>query len=205
MKEPELTYHDTEWGVPVHDDRMLFELLTLEGAQAGLSWETILRKREGYRRVFRGFDPAAVARFEDDAIEAAVHDTGIVRHRGKILATINNASAFLNVQHAYGSFDFFLWGFVDRHQRVSRYSMTDDVPATTDLSDAVSRDLRQRGFAFVGSTIVQSFLQACGVLNDHRLTCFRAHSNVERLRNHAYSNATSAPDREGRERDDGTP
>ena len=174
LKEPELTYHDTEWGVPVHDDRMLFELLSLEGAQAGLSWETILRKRDGYRRVFGGFDPGGVARFDDAAIEAAVLDPGIVRHRGKIVSTVENASAFLNVAREYGSFDAYLWGFVDGRPCVSRYSMDDDVPTTTDLSDSVSRDLKKRGFKFVGSTIVQSFLQATGVRDDHRVTCFRA-------------------------------
>lgn len=173
-KEPELTYHDEEWGVPLHDDRKLFELLTLEGAQAGLSWETILRKRDGYRRVFCEFDPAVVACFDIGSIEAAVNDPGIVRHRGKILATVNNASAFLRIQHEFGTFDAYLWSFVDGSPQISRYSVDDDVPATTDLSDLVSRELRKRGFKFVGSTIVQAFLQACGLLNDHRSTCFRA-------------------------------
>jgi DNA-3-methyladenine glycosylase I len=173
-KEPELTYHDTEWGVPVHDDRRLFELLTLEGAQAGLSWETILRKRDGYRRVFHNFDPATVARMDNDAVDAAVADPGIVRHRGKIASTVSNASVFLEVQREYGSFDAYLWAFVDGRPRVSRYRPGDDVPATTDLSDSVSKDLRKRGFRFVGSTIVQSFLQACGVRDDHRADCFRA-------------------------------
>ena len=174
IKEPELSYHDTEWGVPVHDDRMLFELLSLEGAQAGLSWNTILRKREGYRRVFRGFDPKAVAGLDAAAIDAAVVDSGIVRHRGKIVATVANASAFLQVQREYGSFDTYLWAFVGGRPCISRYAMRDEVPTTTDLSDAVSADLRKRGFRFVGSTIVQSFLQAAGVRDDHRLTCFRA-------------------------------
>jgi DNA-3-methyladenine glycosylase I len=173
-KEPELTYHDTEWGVPVREDRLLFELITLEGAQAGLSWTTILRKRDGYRRVFRGFDPKAVAAFDAADIEAAVNDPGIVRHRGKIVSTVGNASAFLAVQHEYGSFADYLWAFVDGKARAGRYAAGAELPATTALSDEVSRDLRKRGFRFVGSTIVQSFLQACGVLNDHRLTCFRA-------------------------------
>jgi DNA-3-methyladenine glycosylase I len=173
-KEPELTYHDTEWGVPVHDDRLLFELLTLEGAQAGLSWETILRKRAGYRRIFHGFDPAIVAQMDAAAIDAAVADPGIVRHRGKIVSTVSNAAVFLDVQREYGSFDSYLWAFVDGRPRVHRYGAHEEVPATTDLSDAVSRDLRKRGFRFVGSTIVQAFLQAAGVLDDHRADCFRA-------------------------------
>ncbi len=172
--EPELSYHDTEWGVPVHDDRMLFELLTLEGAQAGLSWETILRKRDGYRRVFRGFDPRVVAEFDAAAIEAAVNDPGIVRHRGKILSTVGNAAAFLEVARECGSFDAYLWNFVEGRPRITRHRPGDDVPTTSDLSDLVSRDLRARGFKFVGSTIVQSYLQACGVRDDHYATCFRA-------------------------------
>jgi len=174
--EPERTYHDTEWGVPVHDDARLFELLTLEGAQAGLSWSTILRKRAGYRRIFRDFDPAIVARFGADDIAAALLDPGIVRHAGKIRSTVTNAAAFLDLQRDQGSFDAFLWAYVDGRPRVSRYGPDEDVPATTDLSDRISRDLRARGFSFVGSTIVQSFLQACGVLDDHRATCFRASS-----------------------------
>ncbi len=173
-KEPERSYHDREWGVPVHDDRRLFELLTLEGAQAGLSWRTILLKREGYRRVFLDFDPAAVARFDAVAIEAACIDPAIVRHRGKILSTVSNAAAFLRVQAQYGSFDAYLWAFVDGRPRISRATGDEDVPTTTDISDTISRDLRKRDFRFVGSTIVQSFLQACGILDDHRATCFRA-------------------------------
>ena len=173
-KEPELTYHDTEWGVPVREDRHLFELITLEGAQAGLSWTTILRKREGYRRVFHDFDPTVVAAFDAAAIEAAVNDPGIVRHRGKIVSTVGNASAFLAVQREHGSFSNYLWAFVDGKPRAGRYAASAEVPATSALSEEVSRDLRKRGFRFVGSTIVQSFLQACGVRNDHRRTCFRA-------------------------------
>ena len=173
-KEPELTYHDEEWGVPVHDDRTLFELLTLEGAQAGLSWDTILRKREGYRRVFCGFEPARVAAFDGDDIEKAVSDAGIVRHRGKIRSTVNNAAAFLGVQREFGSFDAYLWAFVGGIPRVSRHGADEDVPTTTELSDTVSRELRKRGFTFVGPTVIQSFLQATGVRDDHRATCFRA-------------------------------
>jgi DNA-3-methyladenine glycosylase I len=174
--EPARAYHDTEWGVPLHDDVRLFELLTLEGAQAGLSWDTILRKREGYRRVFRGFEPATVARFSEADIAAAVLDPGIVRHRGKIRSTVTNAAAVLDVQKAFGSLDAFLWAYVDRRPIVSRYPPDQPLPATTELSDRLSRDLRGRGFSFVGSTIVQSFLQACGICDDHRATCFRAHA-----------------------------
>ncbi len=159
--------------MPVHDDRALFELLTLEGAQAGLSWVTILRKREGYRRVFRNFDPRAVAALDADAVEAAVSDPGIVRHRGKILSTLKNASALLEVARTHGSFAAYLWAFVAGRPRDGRYGTKTPLPATTPLSDAVSADLRARGFTFTGSTIVQSFLQACGILNDHRSTCFR--------------------------------
>jgi DNA-3-methyladenine glycosylase I len=172
--EPARSYHDTEWRVPLHDDAALFELLTLEGAQAGLSWDTILRKREGYRRIFRGFDPASVARFSEEDIAAAVLDPGIVRHRGKIRSTVSNAAAVLEVQRAFGSFGAFLWTYVDGRPIVSRTPLDQPLPATTDLSDRVSRDLRARGFSFVGSTIVQSFLQACGICDDHRATCFRA-------------------------------
>ncbi len=173
-REPEITYHDTEWGVPQHDDRLLFELLTLEGAQAGLSWETILRKRDGYRAVFDGFDPAAVARFDQARIDALVADARIVRHRGKITSTVANASAFLAVQRAYGSFATYLWDFVNGRPVVTRRPAADPLPARTDLSDRVSADLRARGFTFVGSTIVYAYLQATGVVDDHRATCFRA-------------------------------
>lgn len=173
-REPDITYHDTEWGVPQHDDRLLFELLTLEGAQAGLSWETILRKRDGYRAVFDGFDPAAVARFDQARIDALVADARIVRHRGKITSTVANASAFLGVQRAYGSFATYLWDFVAGRPVVTRRAAADPLPARTDLSDRVSADLRARGFTFVGSTIVYAYLQATGVVDDHRATCFRA-------------------------------
>jgi DNA-3-methyladenine glycosylase I len=172
--EPARTDHDTEWGVPVHDDVRLFELLVLEGAQAGLSWDTILNKRAGYRRVFRDFDPAAVARFDEKDIAAAVLDPGIVRHRGKIRSAVSNAAAFLAVQNSAGSFDAFLWAYVDRTPIVTRYAPDDMMPTTTGLSDHISRELKMRGFSFVGSTIVQSYLQACGIRNDHRSTCFRA-------------------------------
>ncbi len=178
-REPETSYHDTEWGVPHHDDRSLFELLTLEGAQAGLSWTTILRKREGYRELFAGFDPAVVAAFDDERIAAIVADARIVRHRGKIASTVKNAAAFLAVQREHGSFDAYLWGFVAGSPVVTRRSETDEVPARTELSDRVSADLRKRGFTFVGSTIVYAYLQATGVVDDHRLTCFRASASID--------------------------
>jgi DNA-3-methyladenine glycosylase I len=173
-REPEITYHDTEWGVPQHDDRTLFELLTLEGAQAGLSWETILRKRDNYRAAFAGFDPAAVAAFDASRVAALVLDAGIVRHRGKIAATVSNAAAFLAVQREFGSFDAYLWAFAGGKPIVSRRADTEELPARTELSDRVSADLRKRGFAFVGSTITYAFLQATGVVDDHRASCFRA-------------------------------
>lgn len=173
-REPEITYHDTEWGVPHHDDSLLFELLTLEGAQAGLSWETVLRKREGYRAAFEGFDPAAVARFDAVRVDALVADARIIRHRGKIRATVSNAAAFLVVQREYGSFDAYLWGFVDGRPIVTHRAEGESLPARTELSDRVSKALKARGFTFVGSTIVYAYLQATGVVDDHAASCFRA-------------------------------
>ncbi len=172
--EPELSYHDREWGVPEHDDRKLFELLTLEGAQAGLSWNTILRKREGYRAAFRDFDPAAVARFTDARIAKLVTDERIVRHRGKIAATVSNAKAFLRIQREFGSFDAYLWAFVGGRPVVSRRKGSEETPSSSPLSDRISADLKKRGFTFVGTTIVYAFLQASGVVDDHRAECFRA-------------------------------
>jgi DNA-3-methyladenine glycosylase I len=177
-REPAIAYHDTEWGVPQHDERMLFELLTLEGAQAGLSWDTILNKRAGYRAAFANFDPAVVARFDAARIEELVANPQIVRHRGKIAATIANAAAFMRVQAEFGSFDAYLWKFVDGVPVVTRRPPTEELPGRTDLSDAISADLRKRGFTFVGSTIVYAFLQATGVVDDHRSTCFRARKNA---------------------------
>jgi DNA-3-methyladenine glycosylase I len=174
MHEPAISYHDTEWGVPQHDDRMLFELLTLEGAQAGLSWDTILKKRDGYRIAFANFDPVRVARFDARRVEELVLNPQIVRHRGKIVATIANAKAFLRVQTECGSFDAYLWKFVDGIPIVTRRPPTEELPGSTDLSDTISVDLKKRGFTFVGSTIVYAFLQATGVVDDHRATCFRA-------------------------------
>ncbi|SRR5579875_1008805 len=164
-------YHDHEWGVPVHDDRKLFEFLILEGAQAGLSWETILRKRESYRAAFAGFAPEAVARFTTRKIARLMLNPGIVRNRLKIAATIGNARAFLGVQQEFGSFDAFIWRFVGGHPRRNRSGQT--VPARTAESDAMSRELIGRGFRFVGSTICYAFMQAVGMVNDHSLKCFR--------------------------------
>ena len=167
-------YHDEEWGRPVHDERRLFELLTLEGAQAGLSWSTILRKRAHYRRVFAGFDPHKVARFDAARAAALMLDPGIVRNRLKIESTINNARAFISVQQQLGSFDRYLWSFVDGRPVVNRPRGRGAVPAHTPLSDRISRDLKQRGFRFVGTTIVYAFLQAVGVVDDHMQGCFLA-------------------------------
>ncbi len=172
--EPEARYHDTEWGVPQHDDRALFEMLTLEGAQAGLSWSTILRKREGYREAFAGFEPKVVAAFDAARIDALAQNPAIVRHRGKIAATVTNARAVLEAQREFGSFDAYLWGFVERRPVVTRRPFTERLPARTPLSDRISADLRKRGFAFVGTTIVYAYLQAIGVVDDHYAGCFRA-------------------------------
>ncbi len=172
-RESLVAYHDDEWGVPTHDDRALFELLTLEGAQAGLSWETVLRKRDGYRRVFANFDVERVAAFGDAEIAAAAGDPGIVRHRGKIVATVANAAAVLRVRREHGSFDAYLWAFVNGIPIVTREPEGSAARPTSALSDTISRDLRARGFSFVGSTIVQSYLQATGVRDDHRAECFR--------------------------------
>jgi DNA-3-methyladenine glycosylase I len=168
-----LRYHDEEWGVPVHDDRKHFEFLILEGAQAGLSWTTILNKREGYRAAYRGFDPAAVARFTDRSVTRLLADPRIVRNRLKILSSISNARCFLAVQKEFGSFDRYLWGFVDGKPVVNRWTRLSRIPASTPLSDRVSKDLKQRGFRFVGTTIVYAHLQAVGVVNDHLVSCFR--------------------------------
>ena len=164
-------YHDEEWGRPLHDDRRLFEMLTLEGAQAGLSWATVLRKRAGYRRAFAGFVPQRVARFDARRRAALRHDPGIVRNRLKIESTVGNAQAFLAVQRQFGSFDRYLWGFVGRRPIVNR-PRRGTIPAHTPLSDAISRDLKRRGFRFVGTTIVYALLQAVGVVNDHSRECF---------------------------------
>lgn len=166
-------YHDEEWGVPLHDERRLFEMLILEGAQAGLSWLTILRKRERYRQVFAGFDPAQVARYGARDIARLLRDPGIVRNRLKIAATIANAQAFLAVQAEYGSFDRYLWDFVDRRPIQNRWHSLRQLPARTELSDRLSQDLRRRGFRFVGSTICYAYMQAVGMVQDHTTDCFR--------------------------------
>jgi DNA-3-methyladenine glycosylase I len=168
-----LDYHDREWGVPAHDDRHLFEMLVLEGAQAGLSWITILRKRERYREVFDRFDPATVAAYDRRKVASLLEDPGIVRNRMKIAAAIGNARAFLKVRDEFDSFDAYLWRFVDGAPRVNRWRTMKDVPAKTAQSDALSTDLRKRGFTFVGSTICYAFMQAVGMVNDHLVTCYR--------------------------------
>lgn len=166
-----ISYHDREWGVPVHDDRTLFEFLILEGAQAGLSWETILRKRENYRRAFDNFDPAKVSRYDQKRIDKLLNDEGIIRNRLKINAAIQNAKAFLAIQKEFGSFDKFVWGFVNG--KPLRRKLGAPVPVTTAVSDALSKDLKARGLKFVGSTICYSFMQAVGMVNDHDSECFR--------------------------------
>jgi DNA-3-methyladenine glycosylase I len=166
-------YHDEEWGVPVHDDRTHFEFLVLEGAQAGLSWLTILKRREGYRRAFADFDPEAVARFTPVRLESILGDASIIRNRRKVESVVGNARAFLQVQEERGSFDDYLWNFVDGQPTVNGWKSTDQIPATTPLSDTVSADLRRRGFRFVGPTICYAHLQAIGLVNDHLTSCFR--------------------------------
>ncbi|HZX93383.1 MAG TPA: DNA-3-methyladenine glycosylase I [Myxococcales bacterium] len=167
-------YHDEEWCVPAHDDRVLFEFLTLEGAQAGLSWSTILRKRETYRKAFAGFDPRRVARFDAARIVRLMQDPGIVRNRAKIESTVGNARAVLAVQQEFGSFDAYLWRFVGGRPIRTRRRSLSDLPASTPESDALSKDLQQRGFHFVGSTICYALMQACGLVDDHVQGCFRA-------------------------------
>ena len=168
-----LDYHDREWGVPVHDDRALFEFLVLEGAQAGLSWSTILRKREGYRAAFDGFDPEKVARYGPDKVAELLANPGIVRNRAKVAAAIGNAKAFLAVQEEHGSFDRYIWTFLDGTPLHNAWTSLSDLPAVTPLAETISRDLKRRGFRFVGPTIVYAHMQATGMVNDHLVTCFR--------------------------------
>jgi DNA-3-methyladenine glycosylase I len=168
-----VAYHDAEWGVPVHDDRTLFEFLVLEGAQAGLSWITILRKREAYRAAFDRFRPEKVARYDRRKVASLLQNPGIVRNRMKVESAVKNAKAFLKVQHEFGSFDAYQWRFVDGRQLVNRFGSTKEIPARTEVSDAFSRDLKQRGFSFVGSTIIYAHMQAVGMVNDHVVDCFR--------------------------------
>lgn len=175
--EQMLAYHDEEWGTPSHDERHLFELLTLEGAQAGLSWSTILRKREGYRRAFAGFDPHVVAAFGDEDVERLLGDAGIVRNRLKIESAIVNAGRVLEVQAEHGSLDAYLWSFVGDEPIVNAFRRLSELPAETPLSKALSKDLKRRGFRFVGPTTVYAFMQAVGMVNDHTVDCFR-HSEL---------------------------
>ncbi len=173
-------YHDNEWGVPLHDDRRLFEMLVLEGAQAGLSWLTILKRRDAYRRAFDRFDPRRVAGYDDAAVARLLADDGIIRNRLKIRAAVTNARAYLDVQREFGSFDSYIWGFVDGRPIQNAWQTLAEVPARTPLSDALSKDLKARGFSFVGSTICYAHMQATGMVNDHVVDCFR-HRAVQRL------------------------
>lgn len=168
-----VTYHDAEWGVPQHDDRILFEFLILEGAQAGLSWSTILNKRTAYRKAFDRFDPRKVARYDEARIMQLLANNGIVRNRLKIQGAVRNARAFLEVQKEFGSFDHYIWQFAGGQPRLNRWKSLKQVPSRTAESDAMSRDLRKRGFTFVGSTICYAFMQAVGMVNDHLVSCFR--------------------------------
>ena len=168
-----IAYHDQEWGVPVHDDRKLFEFLVLEGAQAGLSWSTVLKKRENYREAFRGFDPAVVARFTERDVQRLLKNEGLIRNRLKIESAITNARLVLDLRKEFGSFDAYIWGFVGNRPQRHRCRRLAEVPATTKESDALSKDLKKRGFKFVGSTICYAFMQAVGMVNDHIAACFR--------------------------------
>lgn len=174
-----VAYHDLEWGVPVYDDRKLFEYLTLESAQAGLSWYTILKRRDGYRRAFANFDYEQVACFTDADVDRLVEDPSIIRHRKKIEATINNAQCFIKVREEFGSFSAYMWAFVGGKTIVNQFSEIEDYPATTPESDAFSKDLKKRGFKFVGSTICYAHMQACGMVNDHSLDCYRRTEIIE--------------------------
>jgi len=174
-----VAYHDREWGVPVHRDRKLFEMLVLEGAQAGLSWITILKKRERYRELFRGFDPRLVARFDRRKIERLLQDPGIVRNRAKVVSAVANARIFLGIRKEFGSFNKFCWGFVDGRPKLNRWRTLKRIPARTAESEALSRELFRRGMRFVGPTICYAFMQAVGMVNDHTVDCFR-HAEIER-------------------------
>ncbi len=178
-KDDYVAYHDCEWGVPVHDDRTWFEFLTLESAQAGLSWYTVLRKRENYRKAFANFDPAKVARYSDQKIETLLQDPGIIRNRLKVNAAVSNAQMFLNIQEAFGSFDAYIWKFVGGQPIVNTIRRLEDYPSSSAESDALSQDLRQRGFKFVGSTICYAHMQATGMVNDHSLDCFRRQAIID--------------------------
>lgn len=174
-KEFYAAYHDKEWGIPVHDDRRLFEMLILEGAQAGLSWETILKRREGYRKAFYYFDPVKVAKMTDDELEALLENQEIIRNRLKIYAARRNASVFLQIQKEFGSFSNYVWNFVDSKPIVTRRKSLKDIPVSTPISDALSKDLKKRGMTFVGSTIIYAYMQAVGLVDDHLAECWRSH------------------------------
>ncbi|HEY5955004.1 MAG TPA: DNA-3-methyladenine glycosylase I [Polyangiaceae bacterium] len=189
-----VAYHDTEWGVPVHDDRVLFEFLVLEGAQAGLSWLTILRKRDGYRRAFANFDPKRVARFDAKKVETLMLDASIVRNRKKLESTLVNARAFLEVQAEFGSFAAYQWSFVEGRPIQNRHTSMAQIPARSAVSDAFSKDLMRRGFKFVGSTIIYAHMQATGMVNDHLITCHR-HAAVAKLGNVSKAVATARASR----------
>jgi len=166
-------YHDEEWGVPLHDDQKLFEFVVLEGAQAGLSWDTILAKRENYRKAFDNFDVQKVAKYSDGKVEKLLQDTGIIRNRLKVNAAVSNARAYIAVQKEFGSFDKYIWAFVDGKPILNRWQENSQVPATSEVSDAISKDMKARGFKFVGSTIIYAHMQATGMINDHLVSCFR--------------------------------
>ena len=177
--EQYIQYHDNEWGVPVHDDRTHFEFLILEGAQAGLSWSTILKKREGYRKNFAEFDPEKVARFTEKRLEKILQDPGIIRNKLKVNATVNNAKRFLEVQKEFGSFDTYIWGFVKGNPIVNKWKTLKQIPPTSKESDALSKDLIKRGFKFVGTTVMYAHMQACGLINDHLVDCFRYNETIK--------------------------
>lgn len=174
-----MDYHDHEWGVPVHDDRKQFEFLVLESAQAGLSWLTILKRREGYWKQYAGFEVEQVSRYDESRIREMLLDPGIIRNRQKIESSVNNAQRFLEIQEKHGSFSAYLWGFTDGKQVVNRYTHLSEIPARTALSDTISKDLKQKGFRFLGSTILYAHLQATGLVNDHLVECFRYHLCVD--------------------------
>lgn len=174
-----ITYHDLEWGVPVREDRKQFEFLVLESAQAGLSWLTILKRREGYREAYDGFDPDLVARYDESRIQLMLQDPGIIRNRKKIESSITNARSFLEIQEQYGTFCSYLWGFTDGRQVVNHFTDLSEIPATSPLSDTIARDLKQRGFKFLGSTIIYAHLQATGLVNDHLVSCYRHRECME--------------------------
>ena len=175
-----INYHDKEWGLPVHDDRVLFEFLILEGVQAGLSWHTVLKKRENYRLAYDGFDPEKVARYDEEKMNLLLQNSGLIRNRLKIAASVSNAQCFLEVQQAFGSFNQYIWNFVDHQPIINQFEHMSEIPATTPLSDKISKDLKKRGFKFVGSTIVYAHMQATGMVNDHLVSCFR-HQEVQSL------------------------